>query len=241
MRTRWSVRRVDTAELLDLGQGSDQDVAENLAEMQRINDVLGGTRALTRHLYPRLREYRRTPGAARCVRVLDLGTGGAGLPKHLAGWAKRQGLALHVVGVDHSARVIAAARSSANGGARIDLLRANALCLPLTPGSFDYVISSLFLHHLPPDGVIELLHAAYRAARAGLVMSDLVRGRLPYLAFHAVAPLLARNHLTRHDGALSIRRAYTPGELRRLAEQAGLRGARVYAHFPWRMTLVVDK
>jgi hypothetical protein len=61
------------------------------------------------------------------------------------------------------------------------------------------------------------------------------------MAFHAAAPIFARNELTRLDGALSIRRAYTPDELRSLAERAGLRGAKVYAHFPWRMTLVVDK
>ena len=41
--------RVEQEELLDLGQGTSQDVAENLAEMQRINDVLGGTRGAARY------------------------------------------------------------------------------------------------------------------------------------------------------------------------------------------------
>jgi hypothetical protein len=72
-------------------------------------------------------------------------------------------------------------------------------------------------------------------------MSDLVRGYLPLVAFHSIAPLLARNALTRHDGALSIRRAYTPDELAHMARQAGIENARVYAYFPWRMTLVVEK
>jgi hypothetical protein len=50
-----------------------------------------------------------------------------------------------------------------------------------------------------------------------------------------------RNYLTRHDGALSIRRAYVPDELLAMAREAGLETARVYAHFPWRMTLVAEK
>ena len=230
--SRWNISRVEASELLDLGQGTDQDVAQNLAEMQRINDVLGGTRALTRHLYPRLQM-----GGASPLRVIDLGSGGAGIPRRIRAWAAHRSVPLTVVAVDHAARILDVARN----GVPVPLLRADALCLPLAPGSVDYVISTLFLHHFSPNALVALLHNAYRLARRGLVMSDLVRGRLPYLAFHAAAPLFARNYLTRQDGLLSIRRAYTPEELRELAERAGLRGAKVHAHFPWRMTLVVDK
>ena len=232
MAFRWTITRVEQLELLDLGRGSDRDVAQNLAEMQRINDVLGGTRALTRHLYPSL-----LAGSDERQTVIDLGAGGAGIPRRLQAWAARQSIPLRVVGVDHSARILAAARQ----GSPVTLLRADALCLPLAPGAVDWVISTLFLHHFPPDAVVALLHNAHRLARRGLVMSDLVRGWLPYLAFHAAAPLFAHNYLTRQDGALSIRRAYTPEELRALAERAGLRGAKVHVHFPWRMTLVVDR
>ncbi len=247
MISRWSIRRVDTPELLDLGQGSDRDVRANLTEMQRINDLLGGTRALTRHLYPRLLAEHSSVvrGSARrgpALRVLDLGAGGAGLPQRLAAWAARRGIPIQIIAVDHSARVLAAAKLNGGGHSPpVALLLADALCLPLPPGSVDYVISSLFLHHLPPAGVVALLRRAALLARDGLIMSDLVRGRMPYLAFKAAAPLFARNYLTRIDGALSIRRAYTPAELRALAEQAGLREAKVHAHFPWRMTLVVDR
>lgn len=232
MAFRWKMARVDQLELLDLGRGSERDVAQNLAEMQRFNNVLGGTRALTHHLYPRL-----LAGKTERQTVIDLGVGGAGIPRRLQAWAARHSMPLRVVGIDHSARILAAARQ----GSPVTLMRADALCLPLAPGSVDWVISTLFLHHFPPDAVVALLHNAYRIARRGLVMSDLVRGRLPYLAFHAAAPLFARNYLTRLDGALSIRRAYTPEELGDLAERAGLRGAKVHAHFPWRMTLVVEK
>jgi SAM-dependent methyltransferase len=153
---------------------------------------------------------------------------------------------LRVTALDYSTRVLAVAakntrRAQPIGAKGVSLLRADARRLPLAPGSVDFVISSMFLHHLPPDDVIALLAAAFRLARCGLVLSDLVRGRLPYLAFYAIAPVLARNRLTRVDGATSVRRAYTPLELRRLAKSAGLRGAQVIAHFPWRMTLVVDK
>ncbi len=232
----WRLERATQAELLDLGQGTDRDVAENLAEMQRINDRLGGTRALTRYLYPRLLLLRGP------VTVLDLGTGGAGFPLALARWARNLRLPLRVLAVDWSARNLAVARQNLQPPAgEVQLIQADALHLPLAPGQVDYVISSLFLHHLEPEELARLLAQAYRLARRGVIMSDLVRGVLPLVSFDLISPIFARNYLTRHDGALSVRRAYTPRELYRIAARAGLPMPKVYSHFPWRMTLVVDR
>jgi ubiquinone/menaquinone biosynthesis C-methylase UbiE len=227
--------RANQSERLDRGEGSPDDVRQNLAEMQRINDWFGGTRALTRHLYPRL------AAAPSPLVVLDLGTGGAGQPLQLALWARHHGLNLRVVAVDWAERNLAVAAGQLKTVPEVMLLRADALNLPAAEGQIDYVISSLFLHHLAPHQVCHLLQDSLRLARRGVIMSDLVRGWLPYLAFQGIAPFVARNHLTRSDGALSVRRAYTPPELRTLASQAGLPSARVYTHFPWRMTLVAEK
>ena len=226
-----SLPRVDDPEWLDEGRGSSADVAVNLDEMWRLNRWLGGVSALTRHLYPRLL------AATGPTRVLDLGTGGAHLPAAIVAWARRQPATVQVFGLDLAARNLAAARQRVQP---VSLLRANAQQLPLAAGAVDFVSSSLFLHHLAPAAAVELLRTANATARRSLIMSDLVRGVLPGLAFRLVQPALARHPFTRHDGQLSIRRAYTPAELRDLASAAGLRDARVYAHWPWRMTLVVD-
>src|SRR5205085_1554384 len=123
----------------------------------------------------------------------------------------------------------------------ISLLRADASRLPLPNDSVDYVISSLFLHHFTPEEVVALLRGSYQRARQGIIMTDLVRGWLPVAAFKLIQPIFARSYLTRHDGTLSIRRAYTPSELREMANAAGIPHARVTIHWPWRMTLVADK
>jgi hypothetical protein len=88
---------------------------------------------------------------------------------------------------------------------------------------------------------MHVLRETYQRSRRGIVMSDLVRSYIPLLAFPLIQPIFARNYLTRHDGLLSIRRAYTPRELRALAQAAGLETARIYCHFPWRMTLIAEK
>ncbi len=227
--------RVDEPEWLDQGRGNSADVADNLDEMWRLNRWLGGLSALTRHLYPRLLSNR---GSAT---VLDLGTGSAQVPRAIARWARQQQVAVNVYGLDWAARNLAVARRRTAGCEAVSLLLADSQHSPVADRAVDFVISSLFLHHFAPEAAIELLRSSYGLARRTLIMTDLVRGVLPGWGFRLVQPVLARHPLTRHDGHLSIRRAYTPAELRGLAAAAGLSHARLYTHWPWRMTLVVDR
>jgi hypothetical protein len=232
----WIPSRVEQPELLDLGYGSASDVSANLNEMWRANQYLGGFRALVRHLYPRL---AASEGLA--LTLADLGTGSADIPVRIAHWARRHGLNLRIFALDWATRNLATAHRRIAGSTGIDLVQGDANALPLAPEGVDYVISSLFLHHLAPQDVIHLLRSALDCARRGIIMTDLTRGWLPLAAFRLAQPVLAHNFLTRHDGALSIRRAYTPAELRELAAAAGLPNARLYTHWAWRVTLVVDK
>jgi hypothetical protein len=48
-----------------------------------------------------------------------------------------------------------------------------------------------------------------------------------------------RNRLTRHDGPLSVLRAFTPAELRAAAEAAGLETLELRRAFFYRLTLVL--
>jgi ubiquinone/menaquinone biosynthesis C-methylase UbiE len=227
--------RQDKPELLDLGQGTPADVRASFADLWRINRYLGGVLALTRHLYPRLRSCTRT------VTIADVGTGSAEIAALVARWAARQRLHVHIVAIDFAARNLNLARSFVKALPNVQLVQADARSLPLALESVDYVISSLFLHHFNPDQVVRLLREFYARARRGIIMSDGERGWLPYIGFRLVQPVFARSYLTRHDGAASVRRAYTPDELRQMAQAAGLQNAHVHRHPLWRMTLVADK
>lgn len=227
--------RCEAAELLDSGGGDELDVATNLGEMARLNRYLGGIQAITRHLYPLLAPV------CQPVTVLDLGTGSADLLAIIADWARRNQRSVRLMGLDRAQRNLAVAQKHIESGRSIPMLQADARCLPLMDGGVDYIISSLFLHHFSPPELVELLRLSFDKARYGLLMSDLVRGRLPYLAFKIIQPVFARHPMTRYDGALSIRRAYLPTELAALARSAGIRRYQVFSHWPWRMTLVAIK
>jgi ubiquinone/menaquinone biosynthesis C-methylase UbiE len=209
------------------------DIRSNLSEIWRTNQYFGGIKALTYHLFPLLQQDTER------VCIVDIGTGSAQMGLIVARWAAQNGLGMTIYGLDRSLRNLSV--SGKHVKSIVHLMQADALFLPFAPNTVDYFISSLFLHHLSPEQVISVLKKAYNLSRRGVVMSDLVRGYLPLLAFHVIQPLFARHYLTQHDGLLSIKRAYSPDELRTLAEAAGLETAHVYSHFPWRMTLVAEK
>jgi hypothetical protein len=111
----------------------------------------------------------------------------------------------------------------------------------LAAGSVDFVISSLFLHHFTASELIQVLPQWAGLARQSLIMTDVVRHPAPYWFMKATSPLFARSTITRHDAAVSIRRAYRAHELRSIAVAAGLVQARVHTCFPYRMVLVNDR
>jgi hypothetical protein len=86
----------------------------------------------------------------------------------------------------------------------------------------DLVLVSQVLHHLAPASVVRLLATCDRLARRGVVIADLRRGRLGPLVFWVGARALRFDPFTRVDGMTSIRRGYTPEELRRLLAAAGI-------------------
>jgi len=75
------------------------------------------------------------------------------------------------------------------------------------------------------------------AARHLVVVSDLRRTRLGYLFAWVGCRLLSRSRVFHVDGTRSVEAAFTMDEARRLAERAGLAGARIVARWPQRFLL----
>lgn len=227
--------RVDQDELLDQGEGSLEDVRINLDEIWRINQAFAGLRSLTRALNPTVLRQSQP------IRIVDLGTGSGKLALHLRRWGQKHRVKVQVYPLDLSPRHLSIVQDNVRSTPDIHLVQADGLSLPFAPGSMDYFISSLFMHHFPPDVLVNLLRETYRLARRGIIMNDIVRGYLPLAAFLLTQPIFARHYVTRHDGIVSIKRAYTAAELVEMARAAGIPNPRVITHFPWRMTLVAEK
>src|SRR3989304_3265199 len=91
-------------------------------------------------------------------------------------------------------------------------------------------ISSLPLPHLEPDAAPGLLAEMGRTSRLGFVVNDLMRSRFAYVLVWLTTRLFAWNRMSRHDGPLSVRRAYSAREIGALAERAGVAPGRITRH-----------
>jgi len=220
-------RAVGAVELLDRPAPL-SDLRECLDDVARLNGLLGGHLVTLRHVRRLLRRVPRD----RVATVLDVGTGGADVPRALVRWARRAGRRLRVYALDRDPATLGVARRGIAGYPEIALLGGDALALPLRPRSVDVVISSLTLHHLEPAAARACLAAMDRTARLGFVVNDLYRSRPAYAVVWLATRLLARNRMSRHDGPLSVLRAYTPREVRGLCAGAGVRGVRVRRYGP---------
>ena len=137
--------------------------------------------------------------------------------------------------------MIELARKECSGFPEITLERRSLLDLSYAANSFDFVVSSMVLHHFTEADVVRVLQRAAEIASHGYVMADLRRGRVAHSLTWIVTRLFTRNPITRHDGPASIRNAFTPHELRSLAERAGLRNGRIHLHHGFRMVLAGTK
>ena len=118
-------------------------------------------------------------------------------------------------------------------------LAGDAFLLPFAAHSFDFVFSSLFLHHFTDDQVLDLFRNFRTLARRAVVAIDLERGPLAYRFIPATRWLFGWHEISLYDGPVSVRAAFKKDELLSLALRAGLDQARVNVHRPWaRLSLV---
>jgi SAM-dependent methyltransferase len=192
----------------------------SLRDLERVNRFLGGY-LVVRKMFARLVE----PGES--FSVLDVGAAsgdmGAAIRRNFPG--------ARVTSLDYKGDHLAQAVNPK--------LVADAFRLPFRPASFDYVFSSLFLHHFTNDQVVELFVSFRSIARRAVLAIDLERGPLAYYFLPNTRWLFGWQAITINDGQISVAAAFKREELRALAARAGLSRADVRVHRPWsRLSMV---
>jgi ubiquinone/menaquinone biosynthesis C-methylase UbiE len=239
--------RVRLAEWMDAPDADPGELRRSLAFIQRINRFLGYNRATLGHL----KRFSRRWGPSQKVRILDVATGSADFPLEILRWVDRVNRKrgwqwdVRVVGIDLHSETLAAARQeiqksgNESGRPRIALVQADALALPFPDQSFDYAITSMFLHHLSDDDVVRVIAGMNRVVQRGIVVADLLRHRRAY-AWISLLTLFS-NSMVRHDARVSVRQAFTKAEVLRMRGRAGVRFAAYHRHFGHRFVIAGER
>ena len=222
------MRRAEgVSELLD-GPLPATDLAASLADIERLNAWFGGHGLTVREVAGQLASLARDRRAI----VVDVGGGRGDLALRVVARARRERRPIRVLIVERDAATIALARRHCAHASEIVIVQGDATALPIREASVDVAVSVLTLHHLEPDAAAEALIEMGAAARVAIVVNDLWRSRLSWLLVWLATRLFARHRVSRHDGPLSVRRAYSIDELRVLAGKARL-GTFSLRRVPW--------
>lgn len=220
----------DAVEWHDEGRYVDTEIDAFYADLERINRLLGGYRASRRAL--------RAHAGESFTTMLDVAGGDGAFAAYLIDSGLLESDARAYV-LDLSAASLHRARARG----RLRPVSGNALALPFRSRSIDLVHSALFLHHLATPDACDLLVEMCRVSRRLVVVNDLVRSLIAWGSIWALSRAVWRHRLVRHDGPLSVRKAFVPREVRAITHYLEHEGApefrwRIARSFPYRMTLV---
>ena len=211
-------RRATTPELMDDLSLASDELRQNLDELETINTWLGGYRPVLAAL-ARLRP--RFP-AGRPLRLADLGSGGGDTLRHVARWARRRGVGAELVGVDANAFMLVYARQKSQPYPEIRYEQLDIFSPEFAAQPYDVLTASLFCHHFTDAELVDLLRRWHRQAGLAVVINDLHRHWLAYYSIKYLTRLFRGSRLVQHDAPLSVARAFSRRDWRRLLARAGI-------------------
>jgi len=219
----WS-KRSEKLELLDLGPAfyTQAEYRDCLDKLNLVGEYLGGDRAS-------LKVFEKLTFSPSSI--LDVGCGGGGFTQKLGcryPESAIKGIDISQDAIDHAKTV--------NQLKNVEFEVCDLLKIPSK--SYDVVITTLVCHHLPDHEIVSFLKNCLRVAKRQVIINDLHRHPVAWLAFLCSAPLLFRNRLITHDGALSIQRAFIRKDWNRYLNQMDIQG-NISWHFPFRWTVTL--
>lgn len=229
----------ELSELMD-DPGVDREaLATSLKFIRRVNRYLGGRRAVMGHLEKWSAGWKK----GEVVTILDVATGSADIPLAILNWGRVRGFDVRVVGLDLHPTTLELAQEHARASwklaepPRLEFVRGDALALPLGDRAVDYVICSMFLHHLRGADAKRVVGEMVRVARRGVIVNDLLRTWFARAGIFCLTVFADR--VDKHDARVSVKKGWRRGEVE--AWREGAPWLAYHEHVPARFTLAGER
>ncbi len=228
--------RSQEKEIFDLEEPNFKEISDAYCLIRHVNQYLGGTRVILNYLKYFSRSWKRQS----LIRILDVGTGSADIPQAIAIWAKKNRFRVQVTALDISAEALRFARQETSSNPEISFIQASCFEMPFNQNSFDYIISSMFFHHLSDPEIMSVLSSFDRICKRGIIINDLLRHPAAYYGIHLLSRFTT-NRVFRNDAPLSVLRGFKKREWEILLDQTGLKYLKIKRHLGYRIAIAGQK
>ena len=207
------------AEVMDDLQVTGQDLFQALHELESINYLLGGNYVTL----DGIRQLLDKTIQQRELHIADLGCGSGDMLKRVRRLLEKRKISATLTGIDANPHVISFAESNTPATCRIHYQSLNIFSHEFKDNRFDIVIATLFFHHFTNEELIGFFTQLKSQAKIGMVINDIHRHWFSYYSIKWLTKFFSRSAMVKHDGPLSVLRAFRKHELEAILGDAGIR------------------
>ena len=176
------------------------------------------------------------------ISIFDVGSGGGDMLRKIRKWTSKSKIKFTLTGIDINSWSKKSAEEMTPKAALIKFETADIFTLNKEREP-DFIISSLFAHHLDNEALIKFIRWMDEKATCGWFINDLHRHFIPYFFIKWVTYLLPVNHLIKNDAAVSVARSFTKKDLWHVINEANISPKRIKIKwfFPFRYSITCKK
>lgn len=209
-------KRAEEPELMDDFSMGGDDLHEALRDLRLLNQIFGAS-SPTIYGIERLWIVANRP---KHLSILDVGAGSGDVNRHILRWADKKGIDVTIQLVDVTVEACEEARHFFHDEPRVQVRLVDVKDLP--EACVDIVTGSQFIHHFTGDELHTVVNYMYKASKLGVVINDIHRQWIPWLAVWIVSRVVSTNRYIRHDGPLSVAKGFRATDWIKLREAIGI-------------------
>lgn len=183
-----------------------------------------------------VRDYCKKASINSTLVIVDIGCGGGDVIFHLHKKLNKLGIKNSFIGIDGNRSTIKWASSNYKNKT-FRFLQADILDPNFIIPDCDLLISSHFIYHFENEQLVLFLNKIKKSNTKHIIFSELYRSSIAYYLFKMVSPILPISKIAKEDGALAIKRAFTPKEIEEIILKSDITNYQIKKKLWFRMII----